>query len=1006
MLSLLGMTEVRTSWLQSRVFAAMARRMTYKVEPGQTSRVAVSPGPYDTRLGYALLDGLEGKLSTSGFRIDAQARTSPWMQKLSWFGVFPTYREKQQAGLEIFDAAGRPLYQTKYPNRVYPEFESVPALVVHSLLFVENREILDTTTPYRNPAVEWDRLLKAFVDQGKKPFSGGGTSGGSTLATQLEKIRHSPEGRTSSIVDKFRQMLSASLRAYQDGEKTLGVRRQITRDYLNSLPLSSLPGYGEVHGLGDGLWAWFDADFDEVNHLLSLNEADIHSIQVERKRAMAFRQILSLLLAVNRPSHHLQKDRPSLHNRVDSYLRMLAEAGAISPRLRDLALSQRPSLRDHAPDTVVASFADRKATDSIRAGLLNLLGVESTYQLDRLDLRVQTTIDAKASQDATQLLKKLTDQEYAASAGIVGKQMIEDGPADSVIYSFNLYEVGEGTNFLRVQADNYDKPLNINQGTRIELGSTSKLRTLATYLELIAEIHARYSKMSAEELAKVEPREDDGLTKWVVDTLREPGDHSLPGILEAAMSREYSAVPWEPFFTGGGLHYFANFNKDDNGKLKLPLRQAFRNSTNLVFIRVMRDIVHYFYYSRPGLSPEILENPEHPLRADYLKRFVDKESRDFITKYYNKYKGKSVDESLGLLARKMRPTPYRLAVAYRSVNPDGGLDGLLEFLESRLPEEALAKVDVESLYRKYGPEHFDLGDRGYLARVHPLELWLLEFLNQRPDAELEEVLDRSKEVRQDVYRWLYKPRHRHAQNLRIRILLEVDAFTEIHKIWKRHGYPFPSLTPSYASAIGSSGDNPAALAELAGIIQNGGIRYPTTRVQRLHFARGTPMETAFGTKPAEPERVMPAAVAAVLRQEMMGVVEFGTARRAFESIRKPDGVFWSVGGKTGTGDNRLDSYDSNGWLIRSKVMSRTAAFVFLIGDRFYGTVIAYVPGQKAAAHSFTSALAVQIFRKLTPTFEPILAREREGSANNRLAHAVPDSGQVPQLELIRPAAHQ
>ena len=36
-----------------------------------------------------------------------------------------------------------------------------------------------------------------------------GAAGGSTLATQLEKYRHSPEGRTQSARDKLQQMASA-----------------------------------------------------------------------------------------------------------------------------------------------------------------------------------------------------------------------------------------------------------------------------------------------------------------------------------------------------------------------------------------------------------------------------------------------------------------------------------------------------------------------------------------------------------------------------------------------------------------------------------------------------------------------------------------------------------------------------------------------------------------------------------------------------------------------------
>src|SRR5262249_6691084 len=158
---------------------------------------------------------------------------------------------KSSAGLRILDRSSRPLFDTAYPTRTYRKFEDIPPHVVNSLLYVENREILDRSTPYRNPAVEWDRLGKAVFDMGRKQLvSTGGTSGGSTLATQLEKIRHSPEGRTSSVRDKLKQMMSASLRAYQQGEETTVARKQITADYINSLPLSSFPGYGEVLGLG------------------------------------------------------------------------------------------------------------------------------------------------------------------------------------------------------------------------------------------------------------------------------------------------------------------------------------------------------------------------------------------------------------------------------------------------------------------------------------------------------------------------------------------------------------------------------------------------------------------------------------------------------------------------------------------------------------------------------------------------------------------------------------
>ena len=97
--------------------------------------------------------------------------------------------------------------------------------------------------------------------------------------------------------------------------------------------------------------------------------------------------------------------------------------------------------------------------------------------------------------------------------------------------------------------------------------------------------------------------------------------------------------------------------------------------------------------------------------------------------------------------------------------------------------------------------------------------------------------------RQQAYAWLLRGSAKGAQDVRLRTLIEVDAFEQVHASWRRVGYPFDSLVPSYATAIGSSGDRPAALAELMGIIVAGGVRQPTVQIETLHFAAGTPYET-------------------------------------------------------------------------------------------------------------------------------------------------------------------
>src|SRR5512137_596672 len=97
--------------------------------------------------------------------------------------------------------------------------------------------------------------------------------------------------------------------------------------------------------------------------------------------------------------------------------------------------------------------------------------------------------------------------------------------------------------------------------------------------------------------------------------------------------------------------------------------------------------------------------------------------------------------------------------------------------------------------------------------------------------------------------------------------------------WKRLGFPFDRLVPSYATAIGSSGDRPVALATLMGILLNDGARRPTLRVTRLDFADGTPYETAMDFEPQRDKQVLPKAVARAILPVLAGVVQSGTAAR-------------------------------------------------------------------------------------------------------------------------------
>jgi len=159
---------------------------------------------------------------------------------------------------------------------------------------------------------------------------------------------------------------------------------------------------------------------------------------------------------------------------------------------------------------------------------------------------------------------------------------------------------------------------------------------------------------------------------------------------------------------------------------------------------------------------------------------------------------------------------------------------------------------VPELYEAYGPEAYDLQDRAYILRVDPMELWLVAYLQTHPHPNWRETVAAGAEARQEAYRWLLTSSSVEKQNKRIRIMLEEDAFDLIHQAWQELGYPFDSFVPSYASAIGSSADRPAALAELMGIIVNDGMRLPNRRLEYLRFAENTPFETNFAFVPTAP----------------------------------------------------------------------------------------------------------------------------------------------------------
>jgi membrane peptidoglycan carboxypeptidase len=969
-LALMGY-ELRTSALQSVLLSRYADRLTYQVGRGPSVRIVFpTAGPFDQRLGYIRIPEFVDRLEKEGYRVARQARFSESLDRLARKGVTPPYAIPAGAGLRVRGMGGSVLYDARAGNPEFERYEEIPPLLVRTLLFIENRKLESPPDRRSNPVVDWGRLLKASaLYAGRRIGLPLRIEGGSTLATQLAKYQHSPEGRTMTPSDKLKQMLGASLDAYREGPDTEGIRRQIILDYFNNVPLGAAPGAGELNGLSGGLRAWFGTDFGVVCRALESTDEDPDA------KAVLYKQSLALLCAARAPSRYLSRDRIGLESRIALYVDALEKEGVLAAgfaghvRTAPLVFADTHTVASPVPGSRA------KAVNLVRRELAAALGVPSYYDLDRLDLEAEASIDVPLQEDVTRLFRRLRDPSFLEARGLkADRHLLAQGNPDSLTYSLLLFEKTPIGNLVRVQTDTRDGPFDVNSMMKMELGSTAKLRTAVHYLEIVTELHREFTGLTTEQLDSRAETARDPITRWAALAMRD--EHvSLARLLDMALDRTYPAGTGEYFFTGGGLQQFGNFESDEDGRV-FSVREALIHSVNLSFVRLMRDLVAYHRARLPYDTDRVLEHPDDPDRARLLHEIAQDEGRSRLYAAWKQEHGLSREEIVSGLLGSKAGTARAAAVLYYAWRPEIDLDGWLRAW-TKGSGQSSGGDDASRMEKAYGNPRLTLADYAWLLGVHPLDLWCAGELFRKPDLAWNEVYASSASARRVSSEWLFKTRNRGAQDLRLRIRFERDAFARMTPGWQRDGFPFARLVPSLATAIGGSGDRPSALAELIGIIMNDGVRYPVVTVPRLFFARGTPYETVMASVPAPGDRVFPAEIARALRPALEGVVERGTARRLAKAISAPDGSHLAVGGKTGSGDNRYKSFGPGGRLISSEAVSRTAAFVFYVGDRYFGVVTASIEGPSAGGYRFTSALPTEILKILSPAIE---ARMEDQSA--------------------------
>ena len=957
LISFLGATlffyEVRTSRFEARMLSALSGRMSFKLAPGPSASIVYpAGGPFNEIRGYAGLPGFQNRLTSDGFHITEQVRMSAALKWLSNRGITPPFQEPPTAGLTLRDENGKVLYDAARRERVFDRYEDIPPSIVKALLFVENRELDNAEATTQNPVVEWSRLGKAGLTYiGNKVGFGVRIQGGSTLATQIEKFRYADDGRTGSAGDKLYQMFSASLRVYRSGTDTRGARHEIVLDYLNSMPLASAVRYGEVYGLGNGLSAWFGIDLSDARTTL-------RDLSPDPRKERVFKQIVALICSARAPSFYLVQDRDALEARVSFYLRQLQKAGIISKEFAAGAQNQPLRFLPQAPRTKTETFVEQKATNAFRTHLLNMLHTTNLYTLDRLHLEADTTLNLDLQKQVIQLLRNLKNAAFVEANGLTAEHLLAVGDPAKVNYSFTIFERTPGGNLLRVQADTLNQPFDLNERMKLELGSTAKLRTLAHYLQVVSTLYRESHGLGQAALGAKVQSASDPITRWVAETMAANPAIKLSELIDGALDRTYSADPGETFFTGGGTHVFANFDREEDDQF-YTVREGLYQSVNLVYIRLMRDLVRFHEARLPYVTQTVLGDAEDLTRRQLLTEIADQESREVLYSSFRSYKQSGEKSLIDKLLNSRSNSPRHLAMLFLAWHPQANAEHLAQFLESR--GIGVSPDTAARLLNSYDPARLNISDYGFLLDRHPLEVWCAGELDRNPNISWNELLDRSRQVREISSRWLFQTKNRGAQDRRLRIRFEQDAFERMTVYWQRFGFPFDHLVPSLATAIGSSADRPIALAELVGIILNDGVRLPTVRISKLRFARNTPYETVF--EPNEPRglRVMEPEIAQALRHALAGIVQNGTARRLAGAFTSPNGKPIPVGGKTGSGDNRYETRNS------SRAVSRTGTFAFYIGDRYFGVITAYVGGNEASQYAFTSALPVAALKLLAPS---------------------------------------
>ena len=274
-----------------------------------------------------------------------------------------------------------------------------------------------------------------------------------------------------------------------------------------------------------------------------------------------------------------------------------------------------------APVAPPLPFAHKKAPNAIRTTLMQWLDVPSFYELDRLHLEADGTIDLPLQNTVERLFANLGDEKFVRANALTGERLLRNADPKQVVYSLMLFERTPQGNLLRVNADNLDRPFDINGGVKLDLGSTAKMRTTAHYLEVVAMLHDELAGKDHDQLTALAKarKVSDPLTAWAAETLAATPDISLDD-LSAEVARPQVLRPTPARSSSPAAGSTSSATSTRTAAAILPMRDGLRTSNNLVFVRVMRDLVRYHQRPPAATTPNALLNDPALSRARAHRR--------------------------------------------------------------------------------------------------------------------------------------------------------------------------------------------------------------------------------------------------------------------------------------------------------------------------------------------------------------------------------------------------